>query len=189
MTVTDANSFLLSTSTRAAKFDSIGVTVGGPILRDPELRQQNDFDSGKPKTWDDGSPAMQLVVSVQTDLRDPADPEDDGERTFYIRANLQRAVANAVRAAGAKGLEVGGVLTVTYSGDGEAKKRGFSAPKLYTATYTPPTAAQQAAFLNQTPTAEAAVAAPAAAGNGAGIDLSKLTPEALAVLQQLQGNK
>jgi hypothetical protein len=84
---------------------------------------------------------MQIVVQLQTEEHDPADPDDDGIRGLYIKSGMLNAVREAVRKAGAKGLEVGGVLTVQYVGDGERKNKAFDPPKLYTATYVPPSAA------------------------------------------------
>lgn len=139
---TDPNSFLLGGGGKSAKFAQIGDTVEGVIVDQPELRQRTSIDDGKPLTWDDGSPQMQLVVRLQTDLRD--DAEDDGIRNLYVsggfkRASLQKAVADAVRTAGAKGLAVGGRLKVGFTGEEPPQKRGMSPAKLYQARYTPPT--------------------------------------------------
>lgn len=144
----DANDFLMGGGIPAAKFETIGTTVSGQICAQPEVTQQSDLDTGKPLFWDDGRPRMQLVVTVQTDQRDPEIADDDGKRKFYIRAKLQDAVRQAVRASQAKGLEVGGTLAITYVADGEQKKRGYNPPKIYSATYAPPSAAQANAFLN-----------------------------------------
>jgi hypothetical protein len=81
---------------------------------------------------------MQLRVVLSTDQRDPEDPEDSGERAVYIRGNMQRAVAQAVRAASAPGLEVGGKLLIKYVADGKAARRGFNPPKVYEAKYRAP---------------------------------------------------
>lgn len=159
-TATEATNFLLGGGVPSAKFEAIGTTVGGVITEEPEMRQQNDFDANEPAFWPDGKPKMQLVVTVQTDLRDPEVQDDDGQRRFYVRANLQKAVAAAVRKAKASALEVGGTLQVTYSADGAKSNPRFNAPKLYTATYTPPAAN----FLASTPDdTQAAAAAPTAA--------------------------
>ena len=86
-----------------------------------------------------------LVVQLQTAERD--DVEDDGLRNLYVRGSrdpasqsLHAAVAIAVQAAGVKGLEVGGTLTVRYVGDGVARTRGFNPPKKYIAKYVLPDA-------------------------------------------------
>ncbi|MEU8035690.1 hypothetical protein [Streptosporangium sp. NPDC049078] len=152
----DANAFLMGGGIPSAKFETIGATVGGRITCQPEVTQQTDLDTGEPKTWSDGKPMMQLVVTVQTELRDPEVPDDDGQRKFYVKAKLLEAVRQAVRAAGAAGLEVGGTLTVQYVADGEAKKRGHNPPKIYAATYQRPTAVQANAFLQGAPAAPAA---------------------------------
>jgi hypothetical protein len=185
--MSDAMGFLLGGSVPSAKFDTAGTTVGGPITEEPELRQQIDYDTDEPAVWKDGKPKMQLVVTVQTNLRDPQNPDDDGTRRFYVRSNLQKAVAQAVRQAGAKSLEVGGVLNVTYTGDGPKTNPKFNAPKLYSATYTPPAEGFLAA-----PVAEEAApvaAAPAAEQIPAGFTpevWAAMTPEAKAALAALQ---
>lgn len=136
--------FLMGSTTPSAKFEGIGVTVGGPITTEPELKNQTDFTTGEVLTWKDGSARQQLVVTVQTSLRDPSNPDDDGQRKIYIKGQMQKAVTQAVRASGGKQLDVGGTLNVTYIGDGVPAARGLTAPKEYAATYTPPAAT----FLN-----------------------------------------
>ena len=121
-------------SAKSAKFETVGETVGGPITNIGEARQQTEYGSGRPLTWDDGSPRMQLPVTVQTTLRDPSDPNDDGKRTFYVKGEMKRAIGLALKAANAK-MAVGGVLTLTYVGDEPTK--GFP-KKLYQAAYQPP---------------------------------------------------
>lgn len=156
MTV-DPNAWLMGSGAPSAKFDTPGDTVTGRIVATPELRQQTDFTSGKPLFWDNGDPRMQLVVTLQTEQHDPSIADDDGTRRVYVKGQLQKAVQQAVRQAGAPGLEVGGTLTVTYTGDGEVKQRGMNPPKLYTATYK----AAAASFLDQQQPAEQSPAAPA----------------------------
>lgn len=119
----------------SAKFPVPGTVVSGRITVKPTVEQQRDIKDNSLKFWNDGNPMMQLVVTVQTDERDPQIEEDDGRRRLFVKGQLQRAVADAVRAVGGRGLEVGGTLTVTYTHDGEVKQRGFNAPKQYTAQY------------------------------------------------------
>lgn len=166
-TMNEANDFLMGGGSTAAKFDTIGTTVSGQITTPPRVEQQKDFTTGEPKIWNDGKPMQQLVVTVATTLRDPDVSDDDGTRAFYIKANMLKAVREAVRKSGAKGLEVGGTLAVTYTADGESTKRGFNPPKIYSATYTPPAAAAAAEFLN------AQQPAPAAAPQGAFVPASQ----------------
>ena len=134
----DPNEWLLTTGIRSASFQNVGDTVVGIIARQPEVQQQRDFETGELRVWSDGNPMMQLRVVLSTDQRDPEDPEDSGERAVYIRGNMQRAVAQAVRAASAPGLEVGGKLLIKYIADGKATRRGFNPPKVYEAKYRAP---------------------------------------------------
>ena len=132
----EANDFLMGGGTKSAKFEKVGAVVKGTIVVKPELQQQRDPKDGKPQFWEDGKPKQQVKVVLQTETRD--DDEDDGRRAIYIKANMLKAVQDAVKKAGAKGLEVGGVLSVKYVKDGEKKKAAFNAPKLYAAKYEAP---------------------------------------------------
>jgi hypothetical protein len=170
----EANEFLLAGGVASAKFETVGTTVSGSICRPPEVQQQREIDSGKPKYWDDGKPRQQIVVHLQTTARDPAVEDDDGIRALYVRGNMLRAVREAVRKAGAK-LEVGGVLTVTYTGDGERKAAGFNPPKLYTAAYVP---AAQAAVADALDEPDPVSAAPAQLPPGVSADEWAALPQA-----------
>lgn len=132
-----ADDFLMGGGVTSAKFPTIGTTVTGRITERPTVEQQKDYTTGEAKFWDDGSPQMQLVVTLATAERDPANPDDDGARRVYVKGQMKTAVAQAVRTAGARGLEVGGVLTVTYARDGVAKNPRYSPPKNFDASYTP----------------------------------------------------
>src|SRR4051812_21173487 len=94
-----------------------GTTGGGTIVREPETRQQTDFDTGKPKFYDDGKPMWQLLVAVQTTEKDPTNLHDDGIRGFYIKGQMRDAVKAAILAAGAAGINQGGELFITYVAD------------------------------------------------------------------------
>jgi hypothetical protein len=163
---TNPNDFLLGGAGKSASFHNVGDTVTGKIVTTPEVRQKTKMGTGEPEKWDNGDPKLQLVITLATDERDPHDPDDDGVRKLYVGGSkkpeshsMHAAVAAAVVTSGAKGLEVGGTLTVTYTGDGVSKTPGFNPPKQYSATYVPAAAGFLAAD-QQTP-APAATAAPA----------------------------
>ena len=137
-----AAEFLMGGGATSAKFPTIGTTVTGRITQEPTVEQQKDFTTGEAKFYDDGKPQMQLVVTLATQERDPANPDDDGTRRLYVKGQMKAAVSQAVRAAGAPYLQVGGVLTVTYSRDGERKNPRFNAPKNFDAQYIPAAAAE-----------------------------------------------
>lgn len=157
----DANDWLMSGGAKSAKFPEVGTVVKGSITTPPTLSQQTDFTTGALKTWDDGKPQMQLVVTIQTDEKD--DVEDDGVRSLYVKGAMQAAVKDAIRKAGARGLEVGGTIAIKYTGDGVAKTRGMNPPKQFAAQYVPPTAKAVDDFLATPEPAAAPVAAKAAA--------------------------
>lgn len=140
-----ADDFLLGGGGKSASFETIGDSISGTIVS-TQVTDQTDIGTGKPLTWDDGSPRKQLVVKLQTSARD--DSDDDGIRSVYVKGtkkagsrSLHDAVASAVRKSGAKSLETGGTLTVTHDGTEPAQTRGFSDRKLYSATYVAPNAA------------------------------------------------
>ena len=186
------NDFLLGGGGGSAKFENVGDTVSGTITA-TEVKQQTDLKDNTPKTWDNGDPVMQLVVTLQTDQRDPENDDDEGIRNVYVKGSkkagsrsLHDAVATAVRQSGAKGLEVGGTLSVTYTGEEPSSTRGFNPRKLYSATYSAPDkAAQTGDFLGTAPAqAPAPVAAPAAAAPA-----PQMTPEQLAAFAAYQASQ
>lgn len=132
----DPNDFLLSVGVKSAKFEKVGDAVVGTITRRPEVQQQRDIATGEPKFWNDGKPRLQLKVVLQTEERE--DDEDNGERAVFIKGQMQTAVAQAVRTAGATGLEIGGKLQIKYVADGKVAQRGFNPPKVYEAKYRAP---------------------------------------------------
>ncbi|MFF9898472.1 hypothetical protein [Streptomyces longispororuber] len=139
--VPSADDFLMGGSVPSAKFPTLGATLTGQIASPPTVEQQRDYTTGDLKFWDDGKPQMQMVVTLATAERDPAVADDDGTRRLYVKGQMKTAIAQAVRASGARGLEVGGQLTVKYVRDGEKKNPRFNAPKEYAAQYVPAAAA------------------------------------------------
>jgi hypothetical protein len=120
----------------SAKFLSRGDTTAGRITETPKVEQQRDIKTGEKKFWNDGNPMMQLVVTVATIMRDPNIKDDDGRLRIFIKGAMKTAVQDAVGRVGARGLEVGGYLSVTYTHELEAKGPGMSPPKQYRAEYT-----------------------------------------------------
>jgi len=131
----DPNAFLMGGGAKSAKFEAEGDKVVGTILS-MEVKQQTDIKTGTPRTWDNGDPMMQLVVTLHTDERD--DEDDDGNRTLYIKGQMQKAVQDAVRKSGARGLAEGGRLGVKFVSTAEPKQRGFNGAKQYAAQYEAP---------------------------------------------------
>ncbi|MEO6627899.1 MAG: hypothetical protein ABIP03_04955 [Aquihabitans sp.] len=141
MNTVDANAFLLEGGARSAKFETPGDKITGKVVS-AEVAQQTDISDNTPKTWDNGDPMMQLIVTLQTDLDEGDD--DDGKRRLYLKGSKNKATSSlgavkaAIKNAGAPGIAEGGTLSMAYTGDGEVTKRGFNAPKEYAAKYTAP---------------------------------------------------
>lgn len=105
----------------SAKFPNPGDSIKGRILTPPSVYQERDYDpnnpgGGTPKTYPSGDPIMSIYVDLATDLRDPSIEDDDGTRRLFVEGRyLKECVRNAVRTAGAPGLEVGGVIAVSFT--------------------------------------------------------------------------
>jgi len=129
----DALDYLSRSGAPAFKFEKIGDTFAGKVVA-AEKRQQTEFGTGTPKFYDNGDPMWEVVITLDTGVDD-----GNGEtcKRLFARGALLKAVREALRDAGAK-LEVGGELRGKYVEDGEPPKKGFNAPKLYKAKYTPP---------------------------------------------------
>lgn len=134
------------------KFDQLGVTHSGVITDTPKSVQQTDFKTKQPAFWDDGQPKMQAVINLKTDERSPDDPNDEGGRTLYAASTQQKkAIVEAVKASGAKDIEVGGTLTVQYYANDPTSQNPQNPKKLYRAHYTPPAAGMAALGAVQAP--------------------------------------
>jgi len=136
MSIDDAVSdFLTGSGVPSAKFPTIGTTVKGTVEA-AEVTDQRDLE-GNVRTWDDGNPRKQVVITLVTDERDPEIDDDDGRRKVYAKGQMQVALREALKKAGAR-LEVGGTLAVKYESDGTASKAGYNAPKIYICQYKAP---------------------------------------------------
>ncbi|GIH07483.1 hypothetical protein Rhe02_55500 [Rhizocola hellebori] len=192
MTQDAANDLLMNGGggTKSAKFNTLGDVVRGTITDDPKVTQCVKFDDdGKPTDekafWKSGDPMMQIVVTIQTDQRDPDDEDDDGKRALHITPRLQPAVRDAVKTAGAKGLAIGGIIAVQWTG-GTGHGKGNA--RQYAAAYQPPQvgadllSAPPATTVQPTLTAAApaVTAPPVAAAPPSTIDLLKASTPAVA---------
>lgn len=139
------NDLLMGSGIPSAKFETIGQVVTGTVIEEPTSQQSRDFDTGEPKTWDNGDPMMEVVVKIQCDP-DPSITDDDGVRKLFLgKPALLTAIRGAVRTAKADGIHAGGVLQIKYTGDAAPKKKGYNGAKQFAAKYTPPA---QTAFVD-----------------------------------------
>lgn len=119
---------LMDTAGAAVKFVAPGVHITGTV-RGVEEYTPTVYGTNEPKTTRSGK----VVTGYRIDMND-----DDGEAlSLYVEKwRMLRAIQDAVRAAGARDLEPGGVLTVTRGDD--VKGGGAQAAQTFTATYAPP---------------------------------------------------
>lgn len=127
----------------------LNVLRGGLIAEEPVIVQQTNIGTGTPLTWSDGRPKMQMIVTLVCDgthglpngakARDErTGGTDDGKRRLYIKSGAQTAIGNAIRAAGASGLAIGGVLLLAWTGTQTSKTPGHRPARVYQAVYQPP---------------------------------------------------
>lgn len=185
----DPNDFLMSGGggVPAFSFGGLGAPPGAGItgkITDLQTSQQTDFDTREPLTWPNGDPKMQLEITLQTTLQDSTIEDDDGRRRVFIKGKgMTEATRDAVLAVGAKGLEIGGTFTITYTHETKlpGTKKSY---REYKATYERPNAS--AAFLGTAQPEAASAVAPqpaAAAPEGAlAAALANLSPEVKAAL-------
>lgn len=135
--VPDADDVLGLDRAPTVTFPALGATVSGTVLS-KTVAQQTDMDTGELLVWPNGDPRWQVVVLLQTGLNDADIIEDDGRRRLFVKGDMTRAVRDAVRATGRRKLDIGGELSVTWSDEGLAPRKGLSKPKLYEAKYLAP---------------------------------------------------
>jgi hypothetical protein len=125
-------------SSPSAKFAKIGDGHAGTIT-DLTERQQTDL-SKRPLTFEDGTPRMMWVITLQTKAGDRVALWAKGGKfrpASGTGESMLAAIGTAVREAGAEAVDIGGELAIVHTGLGEAKT-GQDPPKLYTAQYRPP---------------------------------------------------
>lgn len=116
--------------------DPVGTSVTGTV-ESIEAQQQHDMDTQEPKYFDNGQPMMQVVIHIATTLRDATIPGDDGVRAVYVKGKNLATLRQASRMVGRDFPHVGDGFTATYTANGEAKKRGWNPPKLYSYEIVP----------------------------------------------------
>lgn len=135
MTINPDIDDLISGGAAAYKFETIGDTCKGRVAR-ADTQQQTDFGTGVPKTFPDGKPMMQIVVTVTQDDGEDAALYFKGGKFEAGEGSGQSSLEALKTALGSNKLEVGGTLAMKFSGYGKPTKG--QPPKLYVCQYTPP---------------------------------------------------
>ena len=157
--------FFDSRPSHSCKFKTPGETHTGVITEISDRMPVTKYGTTDPDYWPDGSPKQQVVITLATDERDPEDPNDSGERSLWVTESrkagtILAAIIQATRQANAK-LEIGGTLSVSFTGHDPNSKNPAQPRKLYAATYQPPAAG--GGMFEQQPAQPAQPAAPQAA--------------------------
>jgi hypothetical protein len=125
--------------------------VRAPAIKWPELNTRHTMkitevgelgvekdDDGNPKLFPSGDTRPELICKVNVDERDPEIQDDDGDRTLWLAGMALKATIDAVRAAKAPGLRVGGVLDMIHHDASPPKSSKHKPTKLFRAKWTPP---------------------------------------------------
>ena len=163
--------FFAPRASHSWKFTNPGDTHTGTITEVSDARQATEYGSNELAYWDKERtrPKMQVAVTLDTAERDPQDANDTGKRTLWVvedgrSGSILSAIRQAVHQAGAGTIDIGGQLTVTFSGFDPNSKNPANPRKIYSASYVPPAPAG-GMFTSQAPAQPAAapVAQPVAA--------------------------
>ena len=164
--------FFAPRASHSWKFTNPGDTHTGTITEVSDARQATEYGSNELAYWDKERtrPKMQVAVTLDTAERDPQDANDTGKRTLWVvedgrSGSILSAIRQAVHQAGAGTIDIGGQLTVTFSGFDPNSKNPANPRKIYAASYVPPAPAG-GMFTNQAaaqPVAAPATPAPAPA--------------------------
>lgn len=144
----------------AAEWAQPGSRVEGTIVGKPRSYHAREFaangQAGDLKYFPSGDPILGVMVDIQTPLRGP---DDNGIRRLYVESQrMMTAVRDAVRVAGAAGLEAGAWISVVWTGTEQGK--GTIPAKTWVAEYR--RASQAPVTLPNAPTP---APTPAPAGN------------------------
>jgi hypothetical protein len=105
------------------KWEHPGTTYTG-IITDVTMRQSRKYESTELDAWEDGTPKLQVVLTLATDYRDQGQQDDDGTRMVSINlwSGQKKALVAACKAAGVAEPQVGQRFTATHvAGIGNAK--------------------------------------------------------------------
>jgi hypothetical protein len=157
----DEAAAFLSGSAPAAKWPKAGFVFEGTVI-DWRMDDDRDYDTGEMKYWKEGKATKesqlvpgeadklqkvrQLVLTVQgqpTGITweglantEKEIPDDDGMRSVYVKAALQKAFKEALGRARAK-LEKGAYVRIERIKDGPKSNPKYAAPHRYTVQWTP----------------------------------------------------
>lgn len=131
---------LLQGGAPALKFPTFGTTAMGTIIN-AEVSAQTDLQRNV-RTFKDGNVMQQVVLTLQTEERDPANANDDGVRRLFVKGHMLVALRQALAAKKVE-LEDGGTVVVRYVSDKPSETVGFKPAKQFEVAYEPPAASPE----------------------------------------------
>lgn len=146
---TDANDILMgSGGPQVVKFPQGRQPVTAKGTVSSTSTRQATTPKNELKFFESGDPMMDVIIILDNCEITPAldenvykgDDADDGRRRLIAGFEMQKAIGQAIRTAGSKGIENGATLAVQYYDNGTAKNAAFSPPKLFRAEYKAPVA-------------------------------------------------
>jgi hypothetical protein len=206
MAAPSADDLLLGGGAPSVSFKNIGDVIEGPVVAKDAVHKQK-FGTGE-KDYKDGNPVWQVVLTLQTNLRDPERYDDDGKRRIFFSPQMKQELGKALKAHGAKALPLGAIVrirferTVPSQGGGQPKKEYSVSVTLPADTAIAQEVQQQApvGVLQQTPVQQqyapvqqfqaapvqqAVTTAPATPVQQVQQQVPAMSPELAAVLQQM----
>lgn len=122
---------------KTVSFLTKGTVVKGTLTEDPVLRDQIDLKTKEVKTFKDGNVRTVWVFKLQTQERDPDDPEDKGVRNLWAKPDALKKIREALKAQGLSRMPIGSTLEIAWTG--EIPTDGYPI-KTFSVRITPPPA-------------------------------------------------
>lgn len=175
------------------KDDPVGTVRQGTVVA-ANLRQCMGYEDDKPEWWDEAKtqPKQQIVVTIQTDMRDSQNPDDQGHRNIYVKwwGEQKKTLVEAVKAAGDSDVRTGGKFAVQKAGLIPSDNPKLNAAIVWAYRYQmPATGVDFNALANQqvnTGTGEVTPTAAEAAFQGLGAQQVAFTPAPAAAVPPVQ---
>ncbi len=116
----------------------VGTRIGGPITGALTTRQSTDPQTREPQFYQDGNKKLDLIIPVNVpELIDPSNPDDNGDRRFFVRSKMLVAMKEEMKRLKVDKLGVGTRIYFTLTGYQPNKNPAYSPSKLFTCEIQP----------------------------------------------------
>lgn len=116
----------------------VGTVQGGTVVKEPELVQSRDFESGEPAKWPDGNPKMSVVITL--------DINGEQHALWCPKPSAMFAAVGSETKKLGRGLRAGDKLQIKFTGTKpNTKNPRLNAQKLFSAKIE---AGESDAFVN-----------------------------------------